>query len=74
MVIDNRGEEIMENNSLTKERLFEIAQELIQYVCEAVGNDYEAYSTLSNCIGLTDTEIEALTYGELTGDEDEEDS
>ena len=73
MFTENRNEPITDESTLTRERLFEIAEELINHLWEAVGDTKETYTVLTDCIGLTETEIEELTCGELKVEDEDED-
>jgi hypothetical protein len=50
-----------------------ITKELIKHLWEAVGDTKETYTVLTDCIGLTETEIEELTSDEIPDDEESED-
>lgn len=67
-----KDETTTDESTLTRERLFEIAEELINHLWEAVGDTKETYTILTDCIGLTETEIEELTSGSVTDCEEEE--
>lgn len=68
-----KGEPITDESTLTRERLFMIAEELIAHLWEAIGDTKETYTVLTDCIGLTETEIEELTSGEIPDDEKRDD-
>lgn len=72
MFTENRNEPITDESTLTRERLFAVAEELIHYLWEAVGDTKETYTILTDCVGLTETEIEELTIGGVTDCEEEE--
>lgn len=59
---------------MKKERLMVIAENLIDYLSESIGrnNGEELYNILSNCIGMTDNEIDELAGNFPQYDFDEE--
>ena len=48
---------------MKEKRYKEIIINLIEYLYEEIGDDEEAYNTLVNCVGMTETELDQIVNG-----------